>query len=119
VVFDSKKGGERVLRRFEVCAVWVFWHTRVVYVDQVLWKGEGWIPGLGSTCYCSIAGRGWQMLFAGDLGGFFGGVRRVEVLFGGWDLSEAGANMAAACGDCLQGKSTPCGVVYHTKGTWQ
>ncbi len=32
-----------------------------------------------------------------------GGVRRVEVLFGGWDLSEAGVNMAAACGDCLQG----------------
>jgi len=73
VVFDSKKGGERVLRRFEVCAVWVFWHTRVVYVDQVSWKGEGWIPGLVSTCYCSVAGRGWQMLFAGDLGGFFGG----------------------------------------------
>ncbi len=49
MVFDSKKGGERVLRRFEV---WVF-GTLVVYVDQLSWKGEGWIPGLVSTCwYC-------------------------------------------------------------------
>ncbi len=46
----------------------------------------------------------------------WGGVRLVEVLFGGWDLSEAGVNMAAGCGDCLQGKSTPCGVIYHTGG---